>query len=337
MSDLTLDLEFAPMGTDSPKDLTVALPPGLLANASINGGKCLTSTTAMAACQVGSGTVTASPIVLGIPVGSISIAISQYLVAPPSPADLAGVLTVANPGTPAAMDLGSLADVTVRPSGDPAGVGLTQHFANLPDTFPVAGVANAPIFGHRAQERLHRATPAGHLSLLRGNILVSADSYADPSSRSASAPLKVTGCSALPFAPKFSVSATRDIADSGVQVVTDVTQKANEAPSRNVSLTLPPHGARPQRRGGDQQRAPVHRSQLRHLQGDRHRELHLTAVPQAAHRTGLPHRIADRAGDHDPLPGAVRAHPRRSGDPGDRTTTAEARTAPGRPRRGGPR
>ncbi|MDQ6731312.1 MAG: hypothetical protein M3022_13725 [Actinomycetota bacterium] len=36
-SNVTLDLKFAPTGSDSPKDLTVALPPGLLANASING------------------------------------------------------------------------------------------------------------------------------------------------------------------------------------------------------------------------------------------------------------------------------------------------------------
>ena len=42
-SNVTLDLKFAPTGTDSPKDLTVTLPPGLLANAAIDGGACLTS------------------------------------------------------------------------------------------------------------------------------------------------------------------------------------------------------------------------------------------------------------------------------------------------------
>ena len=43
----------------SPNDVTFALPTGLLANASQAGGACLISSTATAACQVGTGTVTA--------------------------------------------------------------------------------------------------------------------------------------------------------------------------------------------------------------------------------------------------------------------------------------
>ena len=38
---LGTDLKFAPTGSDSPKDLTLKLPAGLLANASIDGGACL--------------------------------------------------------------------------------------------------------------------------------------------------------------------------------------------------------------------------------------------------------------------------------------------------------
>ena len=60
--DLGLNLSFADTGTDSPKNLTLNLPPGLLANAATNGGSCLRTTDLTStACQIGSGTVTAQP------------------------------------------------------------------------------------------------------------------------------------------------------------------------------------------------------------------------------------------------------------------------------------
>ena len=132
-ANVSLDIKFNPTGSDSPKNLAVALPAGLLANAAIDGGACLKTTTLTSACQVGSGTATASPIVLGMPVGSLSIPISFYLVPPPATGDLAGVQAVANfLGT---SNLGPPAAVTVRGSSDPAGVGLDEAFTNLPDTF----------------------------------------------------------------------------------------------------------------------------------------------------------------------------------------------------------
>ena len=59
-ANLGLDLKFNDTGTDSPHNLTINLPPGLLANASVNGGSCLkTAQVTGSACKVGSGTVTA--------------------------------------------------------------------------------------------------------------------------------------------------------------------------------------------------------------------------------------------------------------------------------------
>ena len=56
-ANLGLDLKFTDTGTDSPHDLTLNLPPGLLANASINGGACLrTANVSGSACEVGTGT-----------------------------------------------------------------------------------------------------------------------------------------------------------------------------------------------------------------------------------------------------------------------------------------
>ena len=66
-ADLGLDLKFTDTGTDSPRDLTIVLPPGLLANASIDGGACLrTRDVEGTACKVGTGTVTATPDLIGI-------------------------------------------------------------------------------------------------------------------------------------------------------------------------------------------------------------------------------------------------------------------------------
>ena len=228
-----LDIKFAPSGSDSPKDLTVKLPAGLLANAAIDGGACLTTTTLTSACQVGSGTATASPILLGIPVGSLSIPVNFYLVPPPQAADLAGVQAIANMlGVTSA--LGGPADVTVRPSSDPAGVGLNESFSNLPNTFDGVPIAVDELNSTFTGLRLPASCPATSAS-----VAISGDSYSDATPRPASAPLHVTACAALPFAPKFTVTAAEDSGDNGVKVVTDITQKANEATSRSVALAFP--------------------------------------------------------------------------------------------------
>jgi uncharacterized membrane protein YgcG len=234
-SNVGLDIKFAPSGSDSPKDLGVVLPPGLLANAAINGGACLASTIETSACQVGSGTATASPIVLGTPLGSLTIPVTFYLVPPPHPSDLAGVQAIATVlGT--TTPLGPPADVAVRSASDPAGVGLTMVFTDIPDTFSALNLQigldelNSTFTGLRLPASCP-ATPAP--------VAISANSYSDSTLRPASAPLHVTACSALPFAPKFAVTATEDSGDNGVKVTTDITQKANEATSRSVALQFP--------------------------------------------------------------------------------------------------
>ncbi len=227
-----LDLKFAPSSGDSPKDLTVTLPPGLLANSAIDGGACLsnTSTTPVAACQVGTGTVTAS----GLGILPITGNLTFDLVAPPKPGDLVGValfLTLLGNTS----ELGSPADVTLRPSGSAAGVGLDMAFTNIPDTYMGLPISVDELNTTFSGLRLPASCPSP-----AANVTVSGDSYSDPTTRTASAPLAVTACSSLPYAPKFSVSATKDSTDGGVAVVTDITQQADEASSRSVALTLPP-------------------------------------------------------------------------------------------------
>src|SRR6185312_16074900 len=119
-ADLGVDLTFAPTGSDSPDHMTLTLPPGLLANASIDGGSCLTTTDLEDnACQVGSGVVTAYAYAT-VP---IPTRVTFDLVPPPAPGDLAG-LAVNSSGT----QVGATADIRVRPSGDPNGVSVTIQF-----------------------------------------------------------------------------------------------------------------------------------------------------------------------------------------------------------------
>ena len=85
---LGMTFNFSPSAGDTPKDLTIGLPPGLLANASINRGACLITQKPIAACQVGSGTVTATALGGLLP---ITGQVAFDLVAPPKPGDLAGL------------------------------------------------------------------------------------------------------------------------------------------------------------------------------------------------------------------------------------------------------
>ncbi len=117
-ANLGADITFTPSGGDSVKNLTLQLPAGLIANASIDGGACLKSATPLPACQVGTGTVTATENSLGG--AMLSLPAEFSLVAPPAPADLAGLaVLVRDPVSGTFQQLGTPATVTVRPGSDP--------------------------------------------------------------------------------------------------------------------------------------------------------------------------------------------------------------------------
>jgi hypothetical protein len=224
-ANLGVDLQFAPTGSDSPQHMTLNLPPGLLANASIDGGACLTTVDLDdTACQVGTGTVTAYAF------GTVPIPanVTFDLVPPPAAGDLAGLAVNSN-GT----QIGATADIKVRPSGDPDGVGVTIQFL-LPNT-----LFGTPISIHEISSTFDGLRYPSTCPATPQSFSVSADSYSDPTVHTISAPLAVTGCSSLAYSPAFAVTATRDSADSKVKVVTQVTQSATEAPSRSVALALP--------------------------------------------------------------------------------------------------
>ncbi|HET6865938.1 MAG TPA: hypothetical protein VFH80_08450 [Solirubrobacteraceae bacterium] len=241
-ADLGLDLKFTNSGTDSPRDLTIILPPGLLANASIDGGACLRARNVTgAACKVGTGTVTATPDLIGIlnvPL-PVSVPVSFYLVPPPAAGDLAGLAVIG-----LGEQLGATGAIDVRPSGDPAGVGVTISLL-LPNQLPLSlsGLPTVNLTQISLDEikstfnalRYPATCPRNAASLK-----VDVDSYADSVTRSAAAPLHVTGCNALPYAPAFTATAVRDSSDRQVKLGTAVTQTPSQAPSRSIALTFPP-------------------------------------------------------------------------------------------------
>ena len=187
----------------TPNNVSFSLPAGLLANANQAGGACLISSAPTAACQVGSGTVTA-----GV---TPNVQVSLFLVAAPKTGDAAGLALVQGSTTL------STADVTVRSTDG----GLDIAFSNLaPDALSDLNVSLTTL-------RLPSSCPSP-----AANITLTADSA------TTTAPLNVTGCSTLPYAPAFTATVTKDAKDSGGQLVLGVTQAATESANKSITLSL---------------------------------------------------------------------------------------------------
>jgi hypothetical protein len=221
---LGLDLTFAPTGSDSPKDLTLNLPPGLLSNVAIDDGGCLkTADIETATCQIGSGTVDAY--VEGIPVPTN---VGFYLVPPPTAGDLAGLAVASN-----GEQIGSTAAITVRPSGNPDGVGATINFV-LPDTLDGLPLQIKEIDSTFDGLRFPTSCPS-----TPAQLTVAVNSYDDSTVKDAATPVRVSGCSSLAYQPKYALSVVRDAGDENVKVTTQITQSATESPNSSVSLAFP--------------------------------------------------------------------------------------------------
>ena len=226
---------------DSVKDMTLALPAGLLANASIDGGKCIASTTPIAACQVGTGSITATATVLRLLPVTETLSAEFDLVAPPHPGDLAGLQVLAknptDPG-PGYQPLGTPADVTVRS----ADAGLDIAFAGLPNTYPLnlygLGLGTVPISVSEIDSTFDGLLFPSSCPSKPAVLTVTSDSYAAPSS-SASSPLTVTGCGAGAYAPQFSLTAARDASNAEVKLTANITQSPGQLTTGTTVLAFP--------------------------------------------------------------------------------------------------
>jgi hypothetical protein len=211
------DAKFTPGAatpTDGVKDFSFALPPGLLANANLAGGACLISTTPQAACQVGTGTVTEN---------TTPVTVSLYLVQAPKAGDAAGVAMVAGT-SPTGPPVGSPGDVTVRTA---APVGLNIAFSGL----PIASITEINVSFTTLRMPSSCPSPADSMTM-------TAVSQQDATQKPTTAPLNVTGCSGLAYAPALTATVTKDARDSGGQLVLGITQAATESASKTITLGL---------------------------------------------------------------------------------------------------
>ncbi len=199
------DEKFGSTSGDAAKTVRLALPPGLLANESIAGGGCLRSSSPNPACQVGSGTVSLA--------GGGTQSFTVDLVKPPNPADSAGLTTVVGT-TPL-----STSDVTLGAGG------AATVVSNL-----APGIAETNV---SFTDRLPTSCPSP-----AANVTMTAVSQSGVSV-TATAPLTVTGCNALPYAPMLAVSEAKDANETGATLGIDITQAASEAATRAIVLKLP--------------------------------------------------------------------------------------------------
>lgn len=229
---LGLDLKFTPSSSggaynDGPDNVTLNLPPGVLANASIDNGQCLkVADITDSTCQIGSGVVTAD----AGGVVPIPTPVNFFLVPPPAAGDLAGLAVATGQGD----QVGSTDAIVIRPSGSTNGVGVTLELT-LPNSINGASVDVTEINSTFTGIRFPATCPS-----TPADITLSANSYNAPSTdATAMAPLPVSGCGALSYNPQYSLSAVRDANDKVVKLTTTITQAATESPNATVSLAFP--------------------------------------------------------------------------------------------------
>jgi hypothetical protein len=214
---LGLNLSFAPSLGDSPTNLNLTLPAGLVLNENLDGGACLTSAAPVAGCELASATATAT---LLVPEG-----MSLWLVKPPSPLDIAGAALVSGANPTGAVQ--ATAAVTLRTTPD---VGLDLSFPSLPSGASALSALDLTLTGVRAPTSC--PSPAA-------TVGVSAESSGGAGAQTASAPLTVTGCASLPYAPVLSATVARDVGDSGATFSATVTGPATQSATKAFEFDVP--------------------------------------------------------------------------------------------------
>jgi hypothetical protein len=206
----------------------ITTSPGVLAALSAN-PSCLQTVQHTAACQLGAGTAN----IAGIP-GAVSLA--GYVVPAKDPAhDVAGIDLIAGQGTPTESTTHAEIQLAQTSSGNVSAV-LNVDLAG-------AGAASNVVTG--SMLTVNKTMNGKPFTRMPSNCNPGPSSlvvtYADGTSETtaASPDFNITGCSSLPYAPKFSASITKDAGDDGVKIVTTITQNADEAATAANGLTLP--------------------------------------------------------------------------------------------------
>ena len=179
------------------------------------------------ACQIGSGSAT---LTVGVP-----LTLTAYLAPPPNPAtDVAGIDLVTNaPGNPTTH---AAVDLVQTPSGNVSSV-IKADLSSLGTVGQFVSSISTTVNGTLANGKPFARMPT-NCSPGPSSVTVT---YANGSKETstASPDFAITGCSSLPYAPVLSASVVKDAHDAGVQIVTTVTQNADEAAGAGQVLTLP--------------------------------------------------------------------------------------------------
>jgi hypothetical protein len=230
---ITIDAKLLSSGSrsDTPKVLSIGLAPGLLSSAAAH-PSCVTGTPQLAgnACKIGSGTVTATVLLVPTP-----LPVTLYLVPPKAGSgDFAGVeVTFPLHSLPVLSSLDDYAGVKVSSAGT-----LTMT-AILPD------LRSLDVYVTELELTL-KGTQDGRpftrmpTSCATATSRLSVTYYAStPPVTDVPGSFTPTGCKALPFAPKLTGSATKDAHDQGVKLVTTLNQVAGQAGAKTVALHAP--------------------------------------------------------------------------------------------------
>jgi hypothetical protein len=212
------DINLNPQLDDSAKTLGISFPAGFLLNLQTGGGVCLGSPAANPACQLGSGMIN----------GPSGTQVALYLVAPPNPNDVAGIL----------LSIGGSATATgdVTLGGSAPNIGMNVAFSNLPPS--LAGGAPSPLAIKELQFTL--AGPRLPSSCSGAHTVTVGVTSQLGGSGSTSAPLAVTGCGALPYAPTVAATVTKEPGTSGALVTVTVTQGGGgESATSSIGLGSP--------------------------------------------------------------------------------------------------
>jgi len=214
---IAMNVDFTPLsgvagdllgevGGDSVKNVTFAFPKGFMVNLDLDGGACVVASTPIPSCHIGSGVID----------GPGGQALNMYLIAAPRSTDVAGVETTVEGGAPL---IGELTLGTVPE------IGFNLSYSNLSPGITAL------------QLTLDSARLPSSCSPTE-NVTVGASSW-QGSSGVTTAPLTVTGCNALPYAPAVAATVLQEGENSGALLTTTFTQPAGGSATSALEFAIP--------------------------------------------------------------------------------------------------
>jgi hypothetical protein len=209
----------------APGKVSIMLAPGVLASVNANPA-CITGAPQYtSACQIGTGSASAL-------VPELSLPLKAYLAPPPTSDDLVGIdLVTGVPGGPVTHAGAQLVQTSSGNIATALHLDLSALGALAGTLTGMSLTVDGTLNGKPFTRMPTNCSPGSSTVTI---------AYASKTETSTASPdFAPTGCSALPYHPTVTGSATQDAHDQGASVTTTVTQGANEAASSATTLLLP--------------------------------------------------------------------------------------------------